>query len=59
VPAAERAAQLGTTEGAVHTAVHRLKKRDRAILRKEIAATLDDPSEVDEKIRWLFEAIRS
>ena len=43
----------------MYTAVHRLKKRYRAILRREIAATLDDPSEVDEEIRWLFEAIRS
>jgi RNA polymerase sigma-70 factor (ECF subfamily) len=59
VPAAELADQLGTTEGAVHTAVHRLKKRYRAILQQEIAATLNDPSEVDEEIRWLFEAIRS
>jgi DNA-directed RNA polymerase specialized sigma24 family protein len=59
VPAAELAAQLGTTEGAVHTAVHRLKKRYRAMIQQEIAATLDDPSEVDEEIRWLFEAIRS
>ena len=59
VPAAELAAQLRTTEGAVHTAVHRLKKRYRAILLREIAATLDDPSEVDEEIRWLFDAIRS
>jgi RNA polymerase sigma factor (sigma-70 family) len=59
VPPAALAAQLGTTEGAVHTAVHRLKKRYRAILQQEIAATLDDPSEVDEEIRWLFEAIRT
>ncbi|MGO9919232.1 MAG: RNA polymerase sigma factor [Isosphaeraceae bacterium] len=59
IPAAEMAAQLGMTEGAVHTAVHRLKKRYRAILQQEIAATLDDPSEVDEEIRWLFSALRS
>jgi RNA polymerase sigma-70 factor (ECF subfamily) len=59
VRAAELAAQLGTTEGAVHTAVHRLKKRYKAILQQEIAATLDDASEVDEEIRWLFEAIKS
>jgi RNA polymerase sigma-70 factor (ECF subfamily) len=59
VSAAELAAQLDTTEGAVNTAVHRLKKRYRAILQQQIAATLDDPSEVDEEIRWLFEAIRS
>jgi RNA polymerase sigma-70 factor (ECF subfamily) len=59
VPAAELAARMGTTEGAVYTAVHRLKKRYRAILEKEIAATLVDPSEVDDELRSLFEAIRS
>jgi DNA-directed RNA polymerase specialized sigma24 family protein len=59
VPAADLAAQLGTTAGAVHTAVHRLKKRYRAILQQEIAATLDDPSAVDDEIRWLFNAIRT
>jgi len=59
VPAAELATQLATTEGAVNTAAHRLKKRYRAILQQEIASTLDDPAEVDEEIRWLFEAIRS
>jgi RNA polymerase sigma-70 factor (ECF subfamily) len=48
VPGATLAAQLSTTEGAVHVAVHRLKKRYRAILREQIAATLDGPSEVDE-----------
>jgi RNA polymerase sigma factor (sigma-70 family) len=59
VPTAELANQLGTTAGAVHTAVHRLRKRYRAILQQEVATTLDDPSEVDEEIRWLFDAIRS
>ncbi len=43
----------------MHTAMHRLRKRYRSILQNEIAATLDDPSEVDEEIRWLFEAIRT
>jgi RNA polymerase sigma-70 factor (ECF subfamily) len=59
VPAATLAAQLGMTEGAVHVAVHRLKKRYRAILQEEIAATLDDPSEIADEIRSLFDAIRS
>jgi DNA-directed RNA polymerase specialized sigma24 family protein len=59
VPAAVLAAQLGMTEGAVNTAVHRLKKRYRAILQQEIAATLADPTQVDDEIRWLFEAVRS
>jgi RNA polymerase sigma-70 factor (ECF subfamily) len=58
VPAAGLAVQLGTTEAAVHTAMHRLRKRYRAILQQEIAATLEDPSEVGEEIQWLFEAIR-
>ena len=57
VPAADLAAQLGTTAGAVHTAAHRLKKRYRAILQEELAATLGDPSTVDDEIRWLFNAI--
>jgi RNA polymerase sigma-70 factor (ECF subfamily) len=59
VRASHLAAQLGTMEGAVHTAVHRIKKRYREILQREIAATLDDPAEVNEEIRWLFEAVRS
>jgi DNA-directed RNA polymerase specialized sigma24 family protein len=59
VKSADLAAQLGTTEGAVNTAVHRLRKRYREILQREIAATLDDPADVNEEIRWLFEAIQS
>jgi DNA-directed RNA polymerase specialized sigma24 family protein len=53
------AARLGMpTENAVHQASHRLKTRYREILKEEIAATLDDPSQVDEEIRALFDAIR-
>ena len=58
VPAATLAERLDTSEEAVNTAVHRLKKRYRAILQDQIAATLDDPAQVDEEIRDLFEAIR-
>ena len=54
---AEIAARLGTTEGAVKVAVHRLRKRYRALLRDQIAATVDDPSEVDDEIRALFDAL--
>ena len=59
VPYAELAARLGTTEGAVQQAVHRLRKRYRAILREQIAATLDDPDEaaIDDEIRDLFAAL--
>jgi hypothetical protein len=58
VPAATLAERLGTTEGAVSVAIHRLKKRYRAILQEQIAATLDDPAQIDDEIRDLFEAIR-
>ena len=59
VRAAEVARRLDMTEGAVHNASHRLRKRYREILQAQIAATLDDPSELDDEIRSLFDAIRT
>jgi RNA polymerase sigma-70 factor (ECF subfamily) len=59
VPYATLAARLGTTEGAVRVAVHRLRRRYGALLRTEIAATVDDPAEVDDEIRDLFSALGS
>jgi RNA polymerase sigma-70 factor (ECF subfamily) len=41
-------------EGAIRTAVHRLRKRYRELLREEIANTVSTPEEVDEEIRYLF-----
>jgi len=58
IPYAEVAGKLGTTEGAVKVAVHRLRKRYRALLREEIAHTVASPSEIDEEIRHLFAAFR-
>ena len=46
------------TEGAVKTAVHRLRRRYRELLREEIAQTLSDPAEVDEEIQQLFAALK-
>jgi RNA polymerase sigma-70 factor (ECF subfamily) len=43
----------------VATAVHRLRRRYRTILREEIAATVADPSEIDDEIRELFKALRN
>ena len=59
VSSATLAAQLGKTEEAVNMAAHRLRKRYRAILEDQIATTLDDPSEMEDEIRSLFEAITS
>jgi RNA polymerase sigma factor (sigma-70 family) len=48
------AAVLGCTEGAARGAAHRLRARYRALLREEVARTIDDPSAVDDEIRDLF-----
>ncbi len=47
---------LGMEEGAVRTAIHRLRKRYRQLLRDEIAQTLADAADVDEEMRALFGA---
>lgn len=53
----EVARRLGMTEGAVKTAVYRLRTRYSQILRGEIAETVDDPAEVDDEVAQLFEAL--
>ena len=54
---AEIATRLGTTEGAVKVAVHRLRQRYREVLRAEIADTVASPEEVEDEIRNLFAAL--
>jgi RNA polymerase sigma-70 factor (ECF subfamily) len=56
---AEVAERLGHSTGAVRAAVHRLRQRYGALLRAEVAATLDDPSQdaIDDEIRDLFAAL--
>ncbi|MGO9468039.1 MAG: RNA polymerase sigma factor [Isosphaeraceae bacterium] len=56
-PYASIAERLGSTEGAVRVAVHRLRRRYGMLLRQEIAATVDDPAQVDDEIRSLFAAL--
>ena len=53
----EIAARLGTSEGAVKVAVHRLRQRYRELLRAEIADTVASPGEVEDEIRNLFAAL--
>ena len=50
------AKSLGMEEGAVRVAIHRLRKRYRALLRDEITNTLSDAAMVDEEMRSLFGA---
>ena len=55
------AERLGISTGAVRVAVHRLRQRYGAMLREEVAATLDDPSQeaIDDEVRDLFAALGS
>jgi RNA polymerase sigma-70 factor (ECF subfamily) len=51
------ARRLGMTEGNVKVSVHRLRRRYRELLRREIAMTVEDPKAVDEEILELFAAL--
>ncbi len=50
------AEELGCSEAAARVATHRLRTRYRALLREEVARTLDDADAVEEEIRSLFAA---
>jgi|HubBroStandDraft_1064217.scaffolds.fasta_scaffold99494_2 RNA polymerase sigma factor (sigma-70 family) len=53
-PYAELAARLGTSEGAVKVAVHRLRQRYRQLLEEEIANTVTSPEEAEDERRYLL-----
>ncbi len=57
VPYAEIAEPLGLTEAGVKSAVHRLRRRFRELVREVVAELVDDPREVDAEIRLLIEAL--
>jgi len=56
-PYSEIAKELGTTEGAVKAAVHRLRQRYRELLRAEIAETVAGPEDLEDELRQLFTAV--
>jgi RNA polymerase sigma-70 factor (ECF subfamily) len=51
------AENLATTEGAARVAVHRLRKRYRALIREEVARTVSNETEVDHEMRALMDAL--
>jgi RNA polymerase sigma-70 factor (ECF subfamily) len=53
IPYPELAVELGSSEGAMRVAVHRLRKRFRQIFREAIAGTLAEGENVDEELRHL------
>ena len=58
-PHAEIAARLNVTEGAVKTALSRLRRRCRELLRAEIAQTVAEGEDVDDELRELLAALHS
>jgi RNA polymerase sigma factor (sigma-70 family) len=55
----EVALALGIGEGAVKTAVYRLRRRFGELLREEVAQTVADEGQVDDELRHLLRAVAS
>jgi RNA polymerase sigma-70 factor (ECF subfamily) len=56
---AESAAKLGLSEGAVKTAMHRLRARYRELYRQEIAALVGGADEVEAEMQHLFRTLET
>jgi RNA polymerase sigma factor (sigma-70 family) len=56
-PYAELARRLGSSEGAVKTASHRLRQRFAQALRSIVASTVATPDEVEDELRFLLRAL--
>lgn len=52
-PYATLARTMNISEGALKVAIHRLRKRYRALFRQEIADTVADPAEVESELQYL------
>ena len=55
----EVAAATGMSEGAVATAVHRLRQRYGRCLRAEIVETVVDPADVNDELRHMLAVVRA
>jgi len=58
-PYREVAEELAMSESAVKVAIHRLRQRFGRLLREEVARTLNDTSQIDDEIRFLFAALET
>lgn len=57
-PYQQIASRLNMTEGAVKTAVHRMRRRYRRLLEQEISHTVADAEDTQDELRELLRAIR-
>ena len=55
----ETARRLGISVVRLNNLIHRTRKRYREILRAEVAGSLSDPSEADQEVRNLLDAVKS
>ena len=53
----EMAYRLKVSTGGVKTLIHRLRRRYTALLREEVGRTVSDPTEIDEEIHALCDAL--
>jgi RNA polymerase sigma-70 factor (ECF subfamily) len=58
IPYSELAREMCATEGSLKVVIHRLRKRYRILLRREIEETVAGEEEVDSEIRFLMAALR-
>jgi RNA polymerase sigma-70 factor (ECF subfamily) len=54
---ADLSAKLGIPESAVKKQLHNMRQRYRWLLRDEVAHTVENPTEVDDEIRYLCAAL--
>lgn len=58
-PYTELARALNSSPGAIRVAVHRLRRRFRALLVDEVGRTVADPADIEAEVRYLVEALRT
>ena len=51
------AERFGRSAGSLKTAAHRLRRRYAELLRRQVADTLEDQSELEDELRGLFESV--
>ena len=51
------AEQAGMSIGALKVAIHRARRRFAALVREEVACTVENPSDVDDEIRYLLDSL--
>ncbi len=54
LPYAQVAEDLGTSEGAVKVAIHRLRTRYREAIREQVRQTLSNPEDLEEELEYLL-----